>query len=93
MRCFGVHFGYGTIMCLCGSYVSVMGDRVTIKIPRELYVTLEGMIHTTGFASVTEFIVFVMRTLASSDDPGNGDHLSDDEVRAVRERLKKLGYI
>jgi hypothetical protein len=45
-----------------------MYDKVTIKIPRELYQKLGQMIGGTGFASVTEFIVFVMRSLASGGD-------------------------
>ncbi|HID18190.1 TPA: hypothetical protein EYP27_01455 [Candidatus Bathyarchaeota archaeon] len=50
------------------------------------------MIEGTGFSSVTEFIVFVMRTLASGGRLEE-DRLTSEEVRAVRERLKKLGYL
>jgi metal-responsive CopG/Arc/MetJ family transcriptional regulator len=69
-----------------------MRDRVTIKIPRELYRKLKIMIDGTGFSSVNEFIVFVMRTLASSSDVVSDDRLSANEVKAIRERLRKLGY-
>jgi len=70
-----------------------MSDRVTIKIPRELYQKLVEMIEGTGFSSVTEFIVFVMRSLASSGDIKGEDKLTEEEVRAIRERLRRLGYI
>ena len=70
-----------------------MHDKVTIKIPRELYQRLAPMIEGTGFSSVTEFIVFVMRSMASSGDVMEYNKLSADEVRAVRERLKNLGYL
>ncbi len=70
-----------------------MQDRVTIKIPRELYQRLGQMIAGTGFSSVNEFIVFVMRNLASSGEIRGEDNLTADEVRAIRERLKKLGYL
>jgi len=70
-----------------------MTDKVTIKIPRELYETLRGMIEGTGFSSVTEFIVFVMRNLASSGKIKGEDMLSEEEVKAIRERLRRLGYI
>lgn len=70
-----------------------MLDRVTIKIPRELYQQLSRMIEGTGFSSVTEFIVFVLRTLASSGPVKGEDRLTDEEVRAVRERLRRLGYL
>lgn len=75
------------------SNLSAMQDRVTIKIPRELYRRLEGMIEGTGFSSVTEFIVFVMRTLAMGGPIHEEDRLTVEEVRAIRERLKRLGYL
>jgi hypothetical protein len=70
-----------------------MQDRVTIKIPRQLYRQLGQMIADTGFSSVNEFIVFVMRSLALSGDIKGEDRLTADEVRAIKERLKKLGYL
>jgi hypothetical protein len=70
-----------------------MSDRVTIKIPRELYHGLVKMIEGTGFSSVTEFIVFVMRSLASSGDVSGEDTLTEEEVKTIRERLRRLGYL
>ncbi len=70
-----------------------MDKRVTIKIPRELYLRLGQMIEGTGFSSVNEFIVFVMRTLASGGAIKSEDRLTTDEVRAIRERLVRLGYL
>ncbi len=70
-----------------------MTDKVTIKIPRNLYETLGGMIEGTGFSSVTEFIVFVMRSLAKSGNIKEEDALTEEEIKAVRERLRRLGYL
>lgn len=70
-----------------------MENKVTIKIPRELYRKLKVMIRDTGFSSVSEFIVFVMRSIASGGEIGGEDRFTADEVRAVRERLRKLGYL
>lgn len=70
-----------------------MDDKVTIKIPRNLYDVLQNKIEGTGFTSVTEFIVFVMRTLASSGDIKEESALSDREIQIIRERLKILGYL
>lgn len=70
-----------------------MKDKVTIKIPRELYETLQQMVEGTGFSSVTEFIVFVMRTLASTGKIDEDDKLTEDEVKIIKDRLKRLGYI
>ena len=70
-----------------------MENKVTIKIPRELYQRLSSMVKDTGFSSVTEFIVFVMRNLASGGDIKGEDKLTAEEVRAIRERLRRLGYL
>lgn len=70
-----------------------MQNKVTIKIPRELYQRLSQMIAGTGFSSVNEFIVFVMRTLASGGEIKGEDRLTAEEVKAIRERLRRLGYL
>jgi len=70
-----------------------MRDKVTIKIPRELYHRLREMTAGTGFSSVTEFITFVLRNLASGGDIKGEDKLTEEEVKAVRERLRRLGYL
>ena len=70
-----------------------MENKVTIKIPRELYKRLSQMIKGTGFSSVTEFIVFVMRNLASAGEISGEERLTAEEVKAIRERLRRLGYL
>lgn len=70
-----------------------MQSKVTIKIPRDLYQRLGQMTSDTGFSSVTEFIVFVMRTLASGGGIREEDRLTAEEVMAIRERLRRLGYL
>ncbi len=70
-----------------------MEPRVTIKIPKELYRRLKTMTEGTGFSSVTEFIVFVMRSVASTGDLKQNDQLTAEEVRAIRDRLRRLGYL
>jgi len=71
-------------------------DKVTIKIPRELYNNLQNLIRDTGFGSTTEFIVHVLRDVASggklhAEETGKG--LDAQEIELVRKRLKALGYI
>jgi len=70
-----------------------MENKVTIKIPRELYQKLRQMTEGTGFSSVNEFIVFVMRTLVSSGEIKGEDRLTAEEVEAIRTRLRRLGYL
>ncbi|MFO0973284.1 MAG: CopG family transcriptional regulator [Phycisphaerae bacterium] len=67
---------------------------VTLKIPRELFDTLTRLIAGTGFRSVTEFAIYVLRDLAAGGKLDSPDHgLTDREVELVRKRLAALGYI
>ncbi len=73
--------------------------KVTIKIPRALYNRLSEIVSGTGFNSVTDFIIYVMRDLASSRgrmdsfEEGGQEKLSREEIEAIRRRLKSLGYL
>jgi Arc/MetJ-type ribon-helix-helix transcriptional regulator len=58
-------------------------DKVTIKIPRKLYDHLRNIIEDSGFSSVTDFIVYVMRDIASTGT----------EIEQIRMRLRNLGYL
>ena len=59
-------------------------ETVTLKIPRPLYERLQVVIEDTGFRSVTEFVLYVLRDLA-------GDETHDMDV--VKKRLEDLGYL
>jgi hypothetical protein len=75
---------------------------VTLKIPRPLYVQLKQVIQGSGFHSVTEFVVYVLRDLVSNHERVAGvanstrsevEPLSPEEIEAVRKRLESLGYL
>ncbi len=71
---------------------------VTLKIPRPLYVQLKQVIQGSGFHSVTEFVVYVLRDLVThhpdAAKPGaEVEPLSPDEIEAIRQRLQSLGYL
>ena len=68
-------------------------DKVTIKIPRPLYRSLTQIIDGSGFNSVTEFIVYILRDLISSRAVRNAPSLTKREVDMVKKRLKSLGYL
>jgi hypothetical protein len=82
--------------------------QVTLKIPRPLYEQLKQVIAGSGFHSVTEFAVYVLRDLVSHHGSigreqlaaGSGDApspdvdpLSPEEIEAIRKRLSSLGYL
>ncbi|HNX41205.1 MAG: hypothetical protein BWY86_01335 [Candidatus Aminicenantes bacterium ADurb.Bin508] len=68
--------------------------KVTLKIPRPLYEQLGKIIEGSGFRSVNEFIVYVLRDLVSLKGEGTRkeEGLTKDEVEAIKRRLKQLGY-
>jgi Arc/MetJ-type ribon-helix-helix transcriptional regulator len=70
-----------------------MQDKVTIKIPRNLYNNLKKQIEETGFNSVTDFIVYLLRDIASSGKIDKDISLTKEEVTLIRKRLKDLGYL
>jgi hypothetical protein len=51
------------------------------------------MIQETGFSSVNEFIVYVMRDIASGGKLEQGIGLSKKEIEHIRKRLRGLGYL
>ncbi|MGD9346079.1 MAG: CopG family transcriptional regulator [Candidatus Aminicenantes bacterium] len=65
-------------------------DRVTLKIPRPLYDKIKVVIKDSGFSSVNEFVVYVLRDLVSG--ARDKKELSPEEIEAIRQRLKNLGY-
>ncbi len=80
------------------------GEQVTLKIPRPLYDQLKQVIADSGFHSVTEFAVYVLRDLVSHHGSAHGgtapaerqgdiDPLSAEEIEAIRKRLSSLGYL
>jgi len=68
-------------------------DKATIKIPKTLYKALKDQIAGTGFSSVTDFIVYVMRDIAASGKISDEPSLTKGEIQQVRARLKALGYL
>ncbi len=70
-----------------------MSDKATIKIPKQLYNLLKEQIKDTGFSSVTEFIVYVMRDVAGSGKLDKNVSLTKEEIKQIRKRLEELGYL
>lgn len=76
--------------------------KATIKIPRQLYNKLQTIIEDTGFNSVTDFVVYVLRDLAAERIADTEDKntreladtdLTQEEISAIKKRLKNLGYL
>ena len=70
-----------------------MTEKATIKIPKPLYESLKKQIEGTGFSSVTDFIIYVMRDIAASGKLQEDTSLTKKEIDQIRNRLKALGYL
>ncbi|HBT50570.1 DUF5320 domain-containing protein [Petrotoga olearia] len=80
-----------------------MSDKVTLKIPKPLYDKIKSIIENTGYSSVTEFVVSVLRDLVSSEEiqktkknnksTNQIETLTEEEIKAIKKRLKNLGYL
>jgi len=70
-----------------------MPDKATIKLPKALYESLKKQIEGTGFTSVTDFVVYVMRDIAASGNIHEDTSLTKKEITQIRKRLRSLGYL
>ena len=68
-------------------------NKVTIKIPRPLYNNLKLFIGDSGFNSVNDFIVYILRDIVSISKTDTEDQLSKEEIETIKERLRNLGYL
>ena len=68
-------------------------NKVTIKIPRPLYNNLKLLIENSGFNSVNDFIVYILRDIASNSKIDTEAQLSKEEIETLKERLRNLGYL
>ena len=66
-------------------------NKVTIKIPRPLY-NLKYLIEDSGFNSINDIIVYILRDIASNTKIETEDQLSKEEIETIKERLRNLGY-
>ncbi len=66
------------------------GSTRTIQIPEEVARGIEERLRSSSFGSVDAFVSFVLaRLLEQSHDQG----FSEEDERALKERLRSLGYI
>ncbi|RLF98984.1 MAG: hypothetical protein DRN49_05015 [Thaumarchaeota archaeon] len=71
------------------------GRYTTVSIPITLYRRIKEMIKDTGFTSVSQFVIYILREVISSmeEERLKGESLSEEEKRRIIDRLKRLGYL
>jgi Arc/MetJ-type ribon-helix-helix transcriptional regulator len=67
-------------------------DKVTIKIPRPLYEKLKRILEGSGYNSVTDFVVYVLRDLVATS-MRTDEKLREKDIEEIKQRLKDLGYL
>ena len=60
-----------------------------LRLPSELCAKLEEQIRGSRFATLEEFLTFVLRELTQRDS----SRLNDQEREALEQRLRDLGYM
>ena len=67
----------------------------TVSIPVTLYKRIKNLIKDTGFTSVSQFVVYVLREVVASmeEEKLASQAVSEEEKARIIERLKKLGYL
>ncbi len=66
-----------------------------MSIPESLFRRIEKLIEGSGFKSVSEFVTFVLRQVVADMEAEKlrGEGLTEEERKAIIERLKRLGYL
>lgn len=64
----------------------------TVSLPAELYSMVEERVKATGFASVEEYIIFVLKEVLKEEGSEEDGAFSKEEEEEVKKRLKALGY-
>ena len=71
------------------------GRYTTVSIPITLYRRIREIIKDTGFTSVSQFVIYVLREVLSSmeEEKLKGEIISEEEKKQIIERLRRLGYL
>jgi len=66
----------------------------TVSIPKPLYDKIKKRIEGTGFTSVSDYVVYVLRELLASLEEGESEEpFTKKEGEKIKEKLRALGYI
>ncbi|MBS3160503.1 CopG family transcriptional regulator [Candidatus Woesearchaeota archaeon] len=71
----------------------IMKKYTTVSIPKQLADKIKERIKKTGFSSVSDYVIYVLREVISNiEEKGKKEAFSKEEEEIVRKRLKGLGY-
>jgi len=65
----------------------------SIEIPASLYNRMEARIKGSNFASVSEYVSFILRERLATEEAGSKTVYSKEDEEKIKARLKDLGYL
>ncbi len=67
----------------------------TVSIPISLYNRIKFLIEDTGFTSVSQFVIYVLRDVVADmeKEKMESETLTEEEKKRIIEKLKRLGYL
>jgi Arc/MetJ-type ribon-helix-helix transcriptional regulator len=65
----------------------------TVSIPVSLFKKIENRIERTGFASVSEYVTYVLEEVLTDSEEKKKNIFTEEEEERVKQRLKALGYL
>ena len=65
----------------------------TVSIPKPLAEKIKRRIEGTGFRSVSEYVVYVLREVLASLEEEERVEFTEEEEEEIKKRLRALGYM
>ena len=65
----------------------------TIELPDSLFNRIEARIKGSKFASVSEYVSFVLRERLVTEEETTQFHFTKEEEEKIKNRLRTLGYL
>lgn len=70
------------------------GKYTTVSIPVTLYNRIKNLIKDTGFASVSQYVTYVLReVVAAHEEARYEEPFTEEDKEKIIEKLRRLGYI
>jgi hypothetical protein len=68
-------------------------EKITLQIPKALHDHIMGLIKESGFESVNDFVVHVLRDVVYDSQEKDHEALTPYELRRIKNKLHLLGYL
>lgn len=65
----------------------------SVELPESLYNRIEARVRGSKFASVSDYVSFVLREKLVSDEEVSQSHFTKEEEEKIKDRLRALGYL